>query len=176
MTEMWLDLSNIPEQGHEYAFWEQSLWSVPIQEFGLEVEITSPLQALVFLLPQKKGCFIQGTLTGRVSLPCCRCAESAEIILDNRFHILESLEQRDEQDRLGPEFLRTRAGILELNLGGILWEQFVLSLPVKHLCRQDCQGICPGCGLNLNQAHCQCKSAQGDPRLEIFRNLKINKS
>jgi uncharacterized protein len=176
MAEMWLDLSNIPEQGHEYTFWEQALWSGPIQEFELEVEITAPLQANVFLLPQKKGCFIQGRLTGRVSMPCCRCAEPAEILLDSKFHILESLEQKDELDKLGPEFLRSRAGLLELNLGGLLWEQFVLSLPVKHICRQDCQGICPGCGLNLNQAQCQCKSAQGDPRLELFRNLKINKA
>lgn len=175
MAEMWLDLSKIPEQGHEYTFWEQSIWNGPIQEFELELEITSPIQAQVFLLPQKRGCFIQGRLSGSVGMPCCRCAEFAKILLDKSFHVLESLEQEDELDRLGPEFLRSRAGILELNLGGILWEQFVLSLPVKHLCGQDCLGICPGCGQNLNQAQCQCRTAQGDPRLDIFRNLKINK-
>ncbi|MFP4212780.1 MAG: YceD family protein [Desulfohalobiaceae bacterium] len=176
MAEMWLDLSNIPEQGQEYTFWEQALWQTPIQEFQLEVEILDPLQALVFLLPQKRGCFVQGRLTGRVSMPCSRCAEPAELGLDSRFHLLETLEPKDELDRLGPEFIRSSAGVLELDLGGLLWEQFMLQLPFKHVCGQDCQGICPVCGLNLNQGRCQCQVVQGDPRLEIFRNLKINKA
>lgn len=175
MPEMWLDLSNIPEQGLEYIFQEQMLWSAPILEFALPCRIISPLHSLVFLLPQKKGCFIQGSIQGVVSMPCCRCAEPGEISLDNRFEILESLERDQESDPLGPDFLRRRAGLLELDIGGILWEQFVLSLPVKHLCQEDCRGICVGCAQNLNHAKCRCSVNQSDPRLEIFRNLKINK-
>ncbi len=176
MTQKWLDLSNIPEQGREYTFQDQSLWTEPILEFALPFTIVQPLLARIFLLPQKKGCFVQGRFQGMVSMPCCRCAEHAETSLDRHFEILETLEQQDELDLLGPEYLRLREGILELDIAGLLWEQFVLSLPVKHLCHEKCLGICAECGYNLNFDQCSCASAPGDPRMAVFRSLKINKT
>jgi len=48
-----------------------------------------------------------------------------------------------------------------------------LSIPMKLLCREDCQGICPGCGANLNQEACRCGEKPGDPRWEKLRELLI---
>ena len=36
-------------------------------------------------------------------------------------------------------------------------EQFVLTLPMKPLCSDDCKGLCPVCGTNLNRGTCDCK-------------------
>ncbi len=44
-------------------------------------------------------------------------------------------------------------------------EQFYLALPMKPLCREDCQGLCVVCGANLNRATCDCKLEWDDPRL-----------
>ena len=51
-------------------------------------------------------------------------------------------------------------------------EQFYLSLPMKPLCREDCQGLCPACGTNLNRGLCTCKRDWDDPRMAALRNLK----
>jgi uncharacterized protein len=51
-------------------------------------------------------------------------------------------------------------------------EQFVLSLPMKPLCGDGCQGLCPVCGTNLNRGTCDCKPVWEDPRLAALRELR----
>jgi uncharacterized protein len=51
-------------------------------------------------------------------------------------------------------------------------EQFYLALPMKPLCREDCKGLCPICGVNRNRETCSCRSEWVDPRMEALRKLK----
>ncbi|MDR2503813.1 MAG: DUF177 domain-containing protein [Deltaproteobacteria bacterium] len=64
---------------------------------------------------------------------------------------------------------------LEINPGHLAWEEFAQSLPQLPLCREDCAGLCPGCGHNLNHGPCACAREEDDPRLEKLRGLKLNK-
>lgn len=50
--------------------------------------------------------------------------------------------------------------------------EVLLSFPTKHLCKEDCKGLCPVCGCNLNERECSCDKRVPDPRLEALRNLK----
>ncbi len=50
--------------------------------------------------------------------------------------------------------------------------EVLLTFPAKHLCDEDCKGLCPVCGCNLNQKECACEKKVPDPRLEALRNLK----
>jgi DUF177 domain-containing protein len=61
----------------------------------------------------------------------------------------------------------------ELDLSPALRERILLSLPTLPLCREDCRGLCPNCGKNLNQGDCDCPESDGDPRLAVLRGLKI---
>ena len=67
-------------------------------------------------------------------------------------------------------------GAPEINLAGLLWEEFVLALPVRPLCKPDCKGLCPDCGKNLNEGSCSCVRDEGDPRLAALRGLKVKKN
>ena len=51
-------------------------------------------------------------------------------------------------------------------------EQFYLSLPMKPLCSDACQGLCPDCGTNLNRVTCDCKRDLDDPRLAALKALR----
>ena len=51
-------------------------------------------------------------------------------------------------------------------------EQFYLALPMKPLCGDDCKGLCPVCGTNLNRGTCDCKRDWEDPRLAALKTLK----
>ena len=59
----------------------------------------------------------------------------------------------------------------EINVGELLREQFYLALPMKPLCRPDCRGICPHCGINRNVESCQCEGRWEDPRLAGLKTL-----
>jgi uncharacterized protein len=47
---------------------------------------------------------------------------------------------------------------------------FLLELDTKNLCSDDCRGLCPGCGVNLNEGQCRCKK-EIDPRLAKLAQL-----
>ena len=59
-----------------------------------------------------------------------------------------------------------------LVLEDVLREQVLLSLPAKTLCRQDCKGLCPRCGRNLNAEVCICEGAPSDPRWSALADLR----
>lgn len=52
-------------------------------------------------------------------------------------------------------------------------EQLLLNLPMGLVCREDCQGLCPICGEQLNQRACDCERRPMDPRWEALRAIKI---
>ena len=47
----------------------------------------------------------------------------------------------------------------------------LLNMPTKVLCSEDCKGVCPVCGANLNVQTCSCQTKRVDPRLEALRQL-----
>ncbi|MBQ5994514.1 MAG: DUF177 domain-containing protein [Clostridia bacterium] len=59
---------------------------------------------------------------------------------------------------------------MHFNLDELIREDVLLSLPSKILCREDCKGVCPFCGANLNETDCGCK-APADPRLEALKQF-----
>ena len=63
------------------------------------------------------------------------------------------------------QVLKILVALKELVLSDLL-----LNLPMKHLCREDCKGLCPGCGVNLNREPCRCKK-QVDPRWAALEQL-----
>lgn len=58
----------------------------------------------------------------------------------------------------------------KLDLDDLVTSDIVLSLPMKHLCREGCKGICPTCGKNLNDGPCGCRE-EPDERLAALKNL-----
>ena len=58
----------------------------------------------------------------------------------------------------------------KLDLAQLTWEDLLLFLPSKLLCRDDCKGICPQCGKNLNEGTCECKK-EIDPRFAALLDL-----
>ena len=83
---------------------------------------------------------------------------------------------RDDLAQLGidPEDEREEYQIFDerpFNLGELVLENLLLLLPMKPLCRDECRGICPGCGQDLNEGQCRCQEPKIDPRLEVLRGL-----
>jgi uncharacterized protein len=57
-----------------------------------------------------------------------------------------------------------------LNLADQVWESLLVLLPIRLLCREDCAGLCPNCGADLNEGPCSC-GKEGDPRLSVLRDV-----
>ncbi len=59
----------------------------------------------------------------------------------------------------------------QLDLSDLVMTDMLLELPYKSLCKEDCRGLCPMCGQNLNDGLCGCKPDTTDPRLEVLKQL-----
>lgn len=59
----------------------------------------------------------------------------------------------------------------QLSLDELARADILLELPSKYLCREDCRGLCPMCGKNLNEGLCGCHTDRTDPRLEVLKQL-----
>jgi uncharacterized protein len=81
---------------------------------------------------------------------------------------------REEQKELEPDELLYEffdGEVIEVDR--LVAEQIFLALPVKVLCSEDCKGICPGCGANLNEEACRCRTAD---RRSPFAKLRLVKT
>ena len=96
---------------------------------------------------------------------CDRCGE----VFDKPFHLdCEYLLATELEDEENDEILLLEDGTVDL--GELSREVFILNMPTKLLCREDCRGLCPGCGVNLNYEVCRCKKDVA-PRLAKLAQL-----
>lgn len=171
MPELWIELPTNPDEVREIEVDDQALWAAFFAEHKLAVAPGEPLVGKLKARVQGDGALVEGSLVGSVVLPCDRCAADVSHALDVTFEAFEEVDATE----LGPgeNLVRKEKGVLLLDAAGLLWQQFLLDLPVKTLCDKACKGLCPGCGVNLNEGVCECGPDEGDPRLAVLRNLKL---
>ena len=58
-----------------------------------------------------------------------------------------------------------------LDVDGMVLDEMMTDIPDKVLCREDCKGVCPKCGVNLNHQTCNCDRTELDPRMSIIREI-----
>ncbi len=172
MQAQWTALHDLPAHGREFSFHDEDIWKALFHDFDLQCRAEIPVHVNFTLIPAGDGVFIQGTLKGTIILQCHRCLEDARIVLEEAFDFFEPLEAEDNASR--QSLIREQGGVLELDIIGLVWEQFLMALPDKILCSSSCKGICPHCGENRNIINCSCHETTGDPRLSVLRNLKIS--
>jgi uncharacterized protein len=112
-----------------------------------------------------------GTLEGDVSMECRRCLGDASAHVSEDAHIIFA-EAGTESVEDDPDVYLLDARATELDLRPALREQWLLNVPSYVLCREDCKGLCPTCGAELNLGPCNCAPASADPRWEGLRKLR----
>src|SRR5271157_4784423 len=106
---------------------------------------------------------------------CARCLEPVEFTVNRAFDLLYrplGVDRRAEEVAISEA--DTEIGYYEgegLLLEDVLREQVLLATPVKLVCREDCKGLCPHCGSNLNVEPCNCQQPS-DPRWAALSDLK----
>jgi len=119
---------------------------------------------------------IAGDFRTRVELACARCLEPITREVGRKFDLL----YRPQGSDAGREELSVTAAEAEVGyyqgegllLEDVLREQILLALPLKAICREDCKGLCPHCGRNLNLEQCTCAEPLDDPRWSALKQIR----
>ena len=143
----------------------------PIREYHLE----GPVEVSVSFYRAGTELFFSGSLKTRTGAVCARCAEDFDAPGNRPFRFVLSPKAIGyDADSLRAEDLEfSLYEGDEVDLSPLIREQVLLALPTRPLCREDCRGLCPHCGINLNHSTCDCRVENLDPRLEALRSLKL---
>jgi uncharacterized protein len=128
-------------------------------------------------------CFASGTFKGFLTVACSRCVSATRIVLDEKLMVtfLPAGEMPTYDDEPATEDgAEVAEGDLDvfpfdgdkIDLEPLFREQFVLAIPYAPLCREDCKGLCPQCGIDRNSGTCSCEKPI-DPRLAALKGLKL---
>jgi uncharacterized protein len=133
----------------------------------LEDEVTlEPLTGSFQAIRNSKGIYITGQLNSKTETECARCL--TPVLLPIQIE-LDDLFYHPAHEAPEGEFAVGEDGFIDL--APLVRELSLLELPMQHFCREDCKGLCPNCGKNLNEGACECPADDTDPRLSILRDL-----
>jgi uncharacterized protein len=114
---------------------------------------------------------IVGVIHGQANFDCHRCLADFSTTLEISF--AEDFQETTGEDK--PDAGHANYQGDEIDITELVREYLLLAEPMKTLCREDCKGLCPKCGANLNHNSCSCVKGDFDPRLApLERFLKKN--
>ncbi|MBV9482373.1 MAG: DUF177 domain-containing protein [Acidobacteria bacterium] len=119
---------------------------------------------------------VKGDLSTRLQISCARCLEPVEQLVARSFDLLYRPQGIDARgDELSVTDVEAEIGYYRgegLELEDLLREQILLALPLKIICAEDCKGLCPHCGKNLNLAQCSCAEPLEDARWSALKDIR----
>ena len=112
---------------------------------------------------------VEGGLAIDVTMPCSRCLKpvrvSVTVPFQEHFKVSTGPQTEEEADR----FIAVKDN--DVDLTPYVEEAVQLELPLVPLCAEDCKGLCPECGKDLNEGECGCDRTPIDPRLAALKDL-----
>ena len=119
---------------------------------------------------------LRGRLATTIEMTCARCLEPVEQDVRREFELLyRPLGADAGRDELSVTDAEAEIGYYQgegVLLEDVLREQVLLALPLKVTCGEDCKGLCPHCGKNLNQEQCSCAVPLEDPRWRALKDIR----
>jgi uncharacterized protein len=147
-----LKLDDIPAEGLNLNW---SFLSTYLENFSqIDFAFEGPLQSEAKVSRAGQSVLINGRVQTTLRLQCVRCLKEFSYPISSAFELtLLPLKETSspEETELGEEDMESnfyQGG--ELHLSEIACEQIFLEIPFKALCQEDCKGLCPTCGKDLN--------------------------
>jgi uncharacterized protein len=165
---MRIRVDEIPESGRFLHFhWDNdrlNQFLPPDDPF--ELELARPINVDLEIQRRADHIRVLGNIKGVLQVACHRCLNPFPWPLDEKVDLFLVEEQKApeeeeielDEDALEYEFFDGQT----IDIDQLVAEQLFLSLPFKVVCSDDCRGLCPNCGANLNEEPCKCdKNAKG---------------
>jgi len=143
---------------------------------GSDVELAGPVDGKLRLQRTNRGILLRGFVDAPVRRTCSRCldpfVESVHLQLAEEF--LPTVDPQRGVPLAPPapdeEALSIDAQH-QIDLTPVMRDELVLNEPMHPLCRDDCPGLCPGCGRHMDVGSCDCVTDEPDPRLAALARL-----
>jgi uncharacterized protein len=147
---------------------EHPMWS------GTGVALVRPLQVDLTAREVGDAVLVRGSLRTAVRLSCRRCLEPVESEIDAHVDLLFAAPMEGEEEGDDGEVYPLPPRGDDLDLTGAVREHVVLETPALALCREDCRGLCPSCGADLNDGACECAPQAVPTAWDALKTVKFD--
>jgi uncharacterized protein len=163
---MLIKINNLTEGTHLYKLDE------PIESFGLQEPFVDKVKINLSLQKLHNQIILETELQLYAHFECDRCNSDFNASLETKYQIVYLFGNDPDEinDSLNVTYLPREAS--EIVLDDDIHDYALLAVPMKKLCKDDCKGLCPECGKNLNEGSCDCKNHEVDPRWLPLQGLK----
>jgi uncharacterized protein len=168
-----IELENLEGGKGDFAHVYQPEELNPVDE---RVRLTAPAAVTAKVRLSGNEVVVNGHVDTRAQVECDRCLQPVEAPVSADFaleYITGSEYESSEVAELTEAAMSV--GVFDgeaLDVDEIIKEQILLAVPTRMLCREDCKGICPECGIDRNTGECSCVADDIDPRWAALKNLK----
>jgi uncharacterized protein len=170
-----LDLSEIARIPGSYAEQEINITFRDVEGMTL----TAPVHGKMIISSTGRVLLLEGAVDTEIEMLCYRCGftyrQPVHAEFQEEFVIRPAQAPgqgpRVEEDEEAPDVRLFFEGTLDLNLDELLRQSILLALPLKPLCADDCQGLCPKCGHRLSEGPCGCAPDTTNPQLAGLRDI-----
>ena len=178
-------IEQIKEEGLIFEF-EKSVETFPVLAKMVaddECDFPAPIRTALRAFRIGDMVELDGDIETSVRLRCSRCLQSFETPLKSHFALTYIRRAMDVIEETEPQKVEVSAedmGIVyfqgeKIDLKDALQEQVVMGFPLRALCKQDCKGLCPKCGADLNEDLCDCDRRSSPGKFAVLKNLKLEK-
>ena len=167
MSVLRINISKLSEGTHHH-----SLKATP-EEVGLDSRFTKELQIEATLQKTSRQLYMQVEIRTGGVFTCDRCLEEFQQDISSGYGVMFVSEQEAVEGD-GEEVQVLSADSTHIDLADDVRQFVILGLPQKMLCREDCAGLCPTCGSNLNLGKCDCKHDETDTRWSELQKILKN--
>jgi len=141
----------------------QKEYEVPFDSLDLPEEYSSKddVKVNLYIIKEKNGYAVSMDFKSDVKLECSRCLEPFNMDLSGTSNVFLSTKKLEggklEAGDLDTEYLEDEE---HFDLNEFIREEILVKTPMKPLCDENCQGICPICGANKNENPCDCEEKE----------------
>ena len=167
-----IDISSIPDGESTFDLREEP------SDLGMELEggrFDSPVRVNLDVTRNGDEVFLRGKARVKVVLECARCLKEYSCDLETPVQLWCELSSSETGGGTLPDrenVIEVAAGQKYIDLTDHVRSELLVLVPLKPLCREDCKGLCPRCGTDLNIGKCSCENEEHDSRWDALKKLK----
>jgi uncharacterized protein len=165
---MKIQVGGLSEGLHSYDF------TVTPVELGIPQEFDAPIAVEATLEKTTGELLLRARIVARATWECDRCVTPFTKSIEGRYQMYYVWDGTDT-GRFDPAELQTiPPGSNTIDISDDVRQTLLLSVPLKRVCREECKGLCPQCGKNLNEGPCGCTGLEPDSRWDKLKELQNN--
>ena len=169
VAEFRINISNLSEGIHEYFFETEP------SKIGLDDRFSGTVKLKVNLDKSSRQLFLRADVAAVGNFVCDRCLDDFTWQMDRDYSMVYIQGNRSTVDLKKEEEIQVlSADTNYIDLDEDVRQYVCLTIPQKLLCKEECLGLCPTCGVNRNSNNCTCTEQKTDSRWDVLKKLSQN--